>query len=415
MALWDALRHRDFRFFYVGQSVSFVGDTMFFLAMSWQVLELGGTAATLGLVTGAYMLAQVALLLLGGVLVDRFPRRSLLLLSDVGQGALAGGLAALAWQGLLTFPLLVGFALGFGAFSAVAMPAMGAFVPETVPAPALPSATSLYQGTRSVAQMVGPLVGGLLVAGPGPAAAFGLNAATFAFAVAMTLFTRGGPPPPRRPWTMTRDVREGVRYVAGQPWLWMTILAFGIINVMEAGPRNVALPVFVSDDLGLGAAAYGLVLAASAAGGLVGFVVVGSLPPLKHRGLVGYAATTLAGALFLLLAFVHSLPALLALSFLRSGLVAVFGIVWETAIGDSVDANVRGRVLSLDMLGSFVLLPVAMAGTGVVAESVGARWTFGVGGAAWCLVGLVGVLVPAAHRFQKKENGDAGPAAPRTP
>lgn len=401
VALWDALRHRDFRLFYVGQSVSFVGDTMFFLAMSWQVLELGGTAATLGLVTGAYMLAQVALLLLGGVLVDRFRRRDLILLSDAGQGALAGGLAVLAWQGLLTFPLLVGFALAFGAFSAVAMPAMGAFVPETVPAQVLPSATSLYQGTRSVAQMVGPLIGGLLVAGPGPGAAFGLNALTFLFAVALTLFTRGGPPPAARPWTMGRDVREGARYVAGQPWLWMTILAFGVINIMEAGPRNVALPVFVSGDLGMGAAAYGLVLAASAAGGLVGFVVVGSLPPLKHRGFVGYAATTAAGVLFLGLAFVHTLPALMALSFARSGLVAVFGIIWETAIGDSVDPAVRGRVLSLDMLGSFVLLPVAMAGTGVLTEAVGARWTFGVGGALWALVGAAGLLVPAAHRFRK--------------
>lgn len=200
---------------------------------------------------------------------------------------------------------------------------------------------------------------------------------------------------------MLRDVREGVRYVAGQPWLWMTILAFAVINVMDAGPRNVALPVFVDKDLGLDAAAYGLVLAASAAGGLAGFALVGSLPPLKHRGLVAYAATTGAGVLFLLYAFVTTLPLLLALSFLRMGLVAAFGIIWESALGDSVDPAVRGRVISLDMLGSFAFLPVAMAGTGVLAEAVGARWTFGVGGVLWALVGLAGLLVPAAHRFRK--------------
>lgn len=402
MALWDALKHRDFRLFYAGQSVSFLGDMMFLLALSWQVLAMGGGAATLGFVSGAYMLSQVALLLLGGVLVDRFRRRTLILVSDAGQGLLVATLALLAWMGLLTFPLLVVFALAFGAFAAVAMPAMGAFLPETVPAHALPSANSVYQGTRAVAQMVGPLLGGLLVAGPGPAAAFGADALTFAFSVAMTLLTRGGPPPAPRAWTMGRDVKEGVRYVAGQPWLWMTIVAFALINVMEAGPRNVAMPVFVRGDLGLDAAAYGLVLAASAAGGLAGFLLVGMRPPTTHRGLVGYLATTLGGVLFALVAFVHTLPVLMVLSFLRTGLVAAFSIIWETALGDSVDAEVRGRVISLDMLGSFALLPLAMAGTGALADAIGARWTFGLGGAAWALVGAVGLLVPAAHRFRRK-------------
>lgn len=405
MALLDAMRHRDFRLFYAGQSVSFLGDMIFFLAMAWQVLELGGTAATLGFVTGAYMAAQVALLLLGGVLVDRFPRRRLILASDIAQGLLAAGLAALAFTGALTIPVLVVLSLAFGAAAALAMPAMGAFLPETVPVHHLASANSLYQGTRTVAMMLGPLIGGFLVAGPGPAAAFAFDAVTFAASVGVTLLIRAGGTPVAKPWSMLQDTKEGLRYVARQPWLWMTILAFGIINVVEAGPRNVALPLFVSEDLGLDAAAFGLVLSASAAGALVGFLAVGAWTPTKHRGLVGYVATGVGGILLALVAFVQDLATLMALSFVKSACVAVFAIVWETAIGDSVDADVRGRVMSLDMLGSFLLLPFTMAATGLLADAWGPRWTFGVGGLVWALVALAGVLVPAAHRFRKVEEG----------
>lgn len=400
--LWDALRHRDFRLFYLGQSVSLVGDMVFYVALSWQVLELGGDATRLGIVLGAYMAAQVALLVVGGVVVDRFRRRNLLLASDVTQGTLVLALAALGFAGLLTFPLLVVFAILFGAAAAVAMPAMSAFVPETVPGHALASANSLYHGTRTVAMVAGPALGGLVIGVAGTAAAFALDAATFAVSIGFLVLTRGAPAPDVAGRTLVGDVREGFRYVLGVPWLWITIALFAVLNVAEAGPRNVSLPVLVADDLALDAGALGLVLSVQAIGGFLALLVVGSRPPSpERRGLVAYGAVVAAGVAFAAWAAAPGVAMLCAFAALKSAAMAVFTVTWETAIGDSVDPRVRGRVLSLDMLGSFVLLPVSMAATGAFTDAYGARLAFAIGGALIVACGLVGVLVPRARSFRK--------------
>lgn len=400
--LWDALKHRDFRLFYVGQSVSLVGDMMFYVALSWQVIELGGDATRLGVVIGAYMAAQVALLVVGGVVVDRFRRRNLLLVSDVTQGTLVLALAALGFAGLLTFPILVVFALLFGAAAAVAMPAMSAFVPETVPGHALASANSLYHGTRTVAMVAGPALGGLVIGLAGTSAAFAFDAATFTISIAFLLFTRGAPAPDVAGRTLVGDVKEGFRYVVGVPWLWITILLFAVVNVAEAGPRNVSLPVLVADDLALDAEALGLVLSVQAVGGFLALLVVGSRPPSpERRGLVAYATLGASGLAFAAWAFAPGIATLCAFALVKSAAMAIFSVTWETAIGDSVEAHLRGRVMSLDMLGSFILLPVSMAATGAFTDVYGARLAFAIGGALLVACGLVGLLVPKARVFRR--------------
>lgn len=402
LALLDALRHRDFRLLYVGQSVSFLGDMVFHVAVAWQVIELGGDATTLGIVMGAYMAAQVALLLAGGVIVDRFRRRDLLVLSDAVQGILVAGVAVLAFTGLLTIPILVVFALGFGAAAAVAMPALNAFVPETVPEAALASANGLHHGTRAVGMVVGPALGGVLIDVAGTGVAFAVDAATFAVSLALLAFTRGLPAPSTHGRTLLGDVRDGFRYVLGVPWLWITIVLFAILNVAEAGPRNVALPVLIAGDMGLDASALGLVLSAAAVGSLLAVLVVGNKPPSRaKRGLVAFVSVGVSGLFFALAGFAATLPLLMAAMFLKSAALAPFNLIWETAIGDSVDPQVRGRVVSLDMLGSFAFLPVSMAATGALADAVGARPTLVVGGVVVALCGLVGALLPAARRFER--------------
>lgn len=400
LALLRALRHRDFCMLYVGQSVSFLGDMVFHVALSWQVLLLGGDAATLGLVLSAYMAAQVALLLLGGVIVDRFPRRDLLLASDATQGALVAALAVLAFLGLLTLPILVAFALVFGAAAAIAMPALNAFVPETVPQGALASANSLHHGTRTVAMVAGPALGGLLIDTAGTGVAFALDAATFAVSLALLAFTRRVPAASRAGRTMLGDVREGFRYVLGVPWLWITIALFAAMNVAEAGPRNVALPLLVADELALDASALGLVLSASAVGSFLAVVAVGAFTPSREkRGLVGFLCVAASGVLFAFAGLATTLPMLMLAMLLKSAALAPFNLLWETAIGDSVEPSVRGRVISLDMLGSFAFLPVAMAGTGALSDALGPRVTFVAGGVVIALCGLAGALMPAARKF----------------
>lgn len=407
MALLSALRHRNFRLFFAGQAVSQVGDAVFSLAITAHVVSVSTDASALGLVLGVYLGAQVALLLVGGVVVDRLSRRAVLVASDVAQGALAAALAAATWLDLATVPVLAVFGGLFGAAQAVAMPALAAFVPETVPRESIPSANSLYQGTRQVTMLAGPALGGLLVLAGGVGAAYALNAVSFAASAVLLALARGLPRGERPGTHPLRDVLDGARYVMGMPWVWITVLLFALMNVAESGARSIALPFLVLDDMALGAESLGLTYSAAAVGAVAAYVVFGSRPPGSRAGLVAYAAIAVGGLSVLGLAFAPGLGAVLLLGVVRGASAATFILLWETALHQTVAPAMRGRVASLDLLGSFALLPLAMPLAAWTVDAAGTRATFLAAGVVIVALALVGMLVPKAHTFGEGEKAPA--------
>ncbi len=408
--LLEPLRHPSFRRFFAGQTVSQLGDFVFFVALPWQVLVLTDSIATLGGVFAAYFVAQLALLLVGGVLVDRFPRRRLVVLSDVLQGILVAGLAVLAHTGNLSVLSLYAFGALFGGAQAFAMPALSAFVPETVPASSLQSANSLYQGTRTLMAIGGPALGAVLIATAGTASAFAFDAATFAVSAALLASARTKRATPHRKHrSPVEDLREGWRYVAAVPWLWITIVLFAIVNAAEAGPRNVVLPAFVAFDLRGGAAAFGFALSAQAVGTLAGFLLPGFLPPVRDRGLVAYAMTAVMGLTILLFGFATALWQGYAIAFVHGFAVAIFSLMWATAMMEHVDEDVRGRAFSLDEFGSFALLPVSMGACGFLAAAFGASTVFVAGGLLVVACAAVGFVHKPARDFRRVEVSRPGP------
>ncbi|HTD80811.1 MAG TPA: MFS transporter [Thermoplasmata archaeon] len=400
-------RHPMFRRYFAGQAISQVGDFVFFVALPWQVLVLTGSAAELGGVYSTYFAAQLILLLAGGVLTDRVSRRALVVLSDVLQGILVGIVALLAGTGSLAIGHLYVFGALFGAAQAFAMPALSAFLPETVPKADLQAANSVYQGTRTLAFIGGPALGALLIAIGGTASAFAFDAVSFAVSAALLWSVRGGPstsgPRERKPPVLVQ-VREGWRYTARVPWLWITILLFAIVNAAEAGPRGAVLPAFVALDLRGGPTGIGLVLSTMAAGSLLGFFLPNFLPAIRYRGLVAYAATALFGASIALMAFSPNLIGILALGFVHGVAVAVFSLMWQTAMMEQVREDIRGRVFSLDELGSFVLLPFSFFVCGVLAVLFGPRVVLLAGGLIVMLCATAGLLYPPAHTFEAPRN-----------
>jgi DHA3 family tetracycline resistance protein-like MFS transporter len=395
-----------FRRYFAGQAISQVGDFVFFVALPWQVLVLTGSAADLGGVYSTYFAAQLILLLAGGVLTDRVSRRTLVVLSDVLQGILVGAVALLAGTGTIAVAHLYIFGALFGAAQAFAMPALSAFLPETVPKADLQAANSVYQGTRTLALIGGPALGALLIAVGGTPSAFAFDAASFAVSAVLLWSARAGITPPRsseRKPPVVAQVREGWRYVARVPWLWITILVFAIVNAAEAGPRGVVLPAFVALDLGGGPTAIGLVLSTMAAGSLVGFFLPSFLPPIRRRGLVAYAATALFGVSIALMAFSPNLVGILALGFVHGLAVAVFSLMWQTAMMEQVREDIRGRVFSLDELGSFVLLPFSFFACGILSVLYGPRLVLLGGGLIVMLCAAAGLLYLPAHRFEGPE------------
>jgi len=400
-SLLEPLRHPAFARFFAGQAVSQLGDYVFFVTLPWQVLVLGQSAAVLGGVVAAYFVAQLALLLLGGVIVDRFSRRRLVVLSDVLQGILVGLLAALAATGSLSVPALYVFGALFGGAQAFAMPALTAFLPETVPKAELQAANSLHQGTRTVMAILGPALGAVLIAAAGTAGAFAFDAATFAVSASLLATARTATPAPKRERrSPVADLKEGWRYVVAIPWLWITILAFAIVNAAEAGPRNVVLPAFVGVQLGGGATAIGLVFSLQAVGTLLGFVLPSALPPIRDRGFVAYGMTALLGVTILLLGFATALWQVLAIMFVHGFAVAVFSLMWATSMMEYVDEDVRGRVFSLDEFGSFALLPGSLVASGVLAVSFGAPLVFLSGGLVVVACAAAGLIHRPARTFR---------------
>ncbi len=391
-----------FRRYFAGQAISQVGDFVFFVALPWQVLVLTGSVADLGGVYSTYFAAQLILLVAGGVLTDRVSRRTLVVLSDVLQGVLVGVVALLAGTGMLAISQLYVFGALFGAAQAFAMPALSAFLPETVPKADIQAANSVYQGTRTLAFIGGPALGALLIALGGTTAAFAFDAISFAVSAVLLWSARGSstPRPRERKASVVVQVREGWRYVARIPWLWITILLFAIVNAAEAGPRGVVLPAFVALDLRGGPTAIGLVLSAMAAGSLVGFFLPNFLPKIRHRGLVAYIATALFGASIALMAFSPNLVGILGLGFAHGVAVAVFSLMWQTAMMEQVREDIRGRVFSLDEIGSFVLLPFSFFACGILAVLLGPRTVLLAGGLIVMLCAAAGLLYPPAHRFE---------------
>lgn len=417
-ALFAPLKHPVFRRFYLGQGISVLGDFAFVVAIAWQVLVLTGSTTQLGLVMGLYGLGQVALLLLAGVVIDRLPRRVLVVTLDLAQGVLVGILAFLSWTGVLAMWHLYVLGLAFGAAAAFAQPALSSFLPDTVPKEDIQSANSLYQATRFSSGIAGPALGAAVIALVGIPATFAFDALTFLVSAVLLATVRverevpiaealGPAAPLQHP---LQDLRDGFRYMLRFPWLWITVALFAFYNAVEAGPRNVLLPAYVGIQLHGGAAAVGLVQSALMAGVVAGYILPNLLPRVDRRGLVAYVGTAASGVFVLLLAYTGALWEVYVLALARGVAFATFGLQWETSVMEYVDESMRGRVFSLDMFGSFALVPISMAAIGFLADILSIQTVFFWSGVSMILLSLVGLLYPPAHRF-----GPAGVEAPAEP
>jgi MFS family permease len=186
------LRHRDFRLLWAGMTVSLVGDGIFLVAMAWQAYDLWNAPAALSILGIGMTIPTIAFLLPAGVLSDRLDRRLIMLTADVGRALVVATLAALSIADLLTFWQLVVLVGLYGIGTAFFIPAFDAIVPDVVPSDELPAANALDQFVRPIAlRLLGPALGGGLVAALGLGAAFSVDAASFvASTVAVFLMHR---------------------------------------------------------------------------------------------------------------------------------------------------------------------------------------------------------------------------------
>lgn len=370
------LRIRDFALLWTGMTISLVGSGISIVAMAWQVLQVSNRPSALGYVGAARFAPQIVFLLLGGVLTDRFERRRMMLAADTIRGLAIGALGVLSVTGHIALWHIVALVAVFGFGDALFGPAFGALVPEIVPAEQLVQANSLDQFVRPAAQLLGPALGGFLVAAWGPGNAFLVDAATFGCSLAALLAISARPilRDTNIQRSVRRELREGFAFVRRQPWLWGTLGAAAFGNI-AGGAVYVLLPYIVKNRLHDGAADLGLVFSVGAVGSILAALVLGQAGlPRRHIAfmLLTWGVAGLGAAVY---AFVGSLWEAMAISLAANALVACGSVVWGTLMHTLVPRPLLGRVTSVDWLVSVCLLPLSYAVIGPVAESVGTRPT----------------------------------------
>jgi len=386
----EPLRHRDFRLLWAGQTVSRLGNFVYAVALPFQILALGGSPLQLGLGAAINTGTMLAFLLLGGAIVDRLPRRRVILASDFAGGCVILAVAALGLAGALRIEHLYLASAFFGMTSAFFMPAMTAIIPELVPADVLQSGNAVNGLSRQTARVGGPIIGGLIVAVAGPPLAFAIDAATFFVSFIALWLAR----PPRRelpaPAPLLDQVRAGVSFTLSVPWLWITICIFALVNLGISGPLIVALPLLVRDVLHADARVYGAIGAAVGAGELCGTFLSGQFP-VRHTGIVMYVWAILTGVALAAVGLVAALPDIYVFACAQGLSLVGFGILWDTSLQRHVPRDMLGRVSSVDAFGSILLLPVGPLIFAALVERFGPADTFVIGGvtsAALCLAAL---------------------------
>jgi MFS family permease len=358
--VFHALRYRDFRLLFAGQTVSLIGDAAFLTALGWRTFTLVGSGR-FGIVLFCQATGLLATLLIGGALADRLSRRKMMIASDLARFVAVGALAGVDATGHLDFTLIVVLATLMGLGDGLFYPAFGGMVPLVVEPGAIPSANSLIGVARWSSLLVGPAFAAGIYGAAGSATVFGIDAASFLVSAALLRLTRTRAVEAAGGEGTLREIWSGVRYVAGVPWLWVTIALFSVVLMLQFAPQQVLLPKLIREHFGQGVGAYGLLTSLLGVGTVAGTLAFGQLQPRRRRGVISYVVWLLNS---LAIAGVVLSPWFwLACCFaVARGFCIGFGVaIWETMLMELVPAKLLSRVVSLDFFGSFGLMPVGLA------------------------------------------------------
>lgn len=390
---FQPLRHRDFALLWSGQAVSQLGDGVFTVTLALETLRVDPHAVGLSYVLAARLLPAVLFTLAGGVLVDRVPRRLVMLTSDVVRGTAVAIVTVLTATGAIHLSGLVCMALAFGLGDAVFFPAAMAITPELVPSDLLVGASALNGTSRQLAGvLIGPAIGGLLAGFLGTAWGFGIDAASFIISAAAVYAMKGRSAPVPTGESPLADLREGLRFCVSQPWLWVSTLGASLGNFVAFSPLGALIPLLVKDVLHGGGVALGLVLAAGGLGGLAATVLVGRGEPPRRRLVHLWIGWGLSGLGVLGLGFVPDVWLAGGVAFVTYGLDAYGSVMFNPLIQEGVPDALLGRVSAMDYLFGFALSPLGLVAGGAAADAIGVRPTLIGGGAITALTTLIPLL-----------------------
>ena len=384
-----ALRHRNYRLFFGGQSISLIGTWMTRIATSWLVYRLTGSAWLLGLVGFAGQIPSFLLAPFAGVLVDRWDRHRLLVVTQILAMLQSAALAALALAGVINIRHILALSLFQGLINAFDMPGRQAFVVEMVESRAdLANAIALNSSMVNAARLLGPSIAGGVIAAVGEGWCFALDAASYLAVIASLLLMRLAPRA-ARPEAAARgrvlpELREGLAYVARSAPIRSILLLLATVSLVGM-PYTVLMPIFASQILHGGPHTLGFLMAATGVGALGGAVYLASRETVLGLGRLIALMSALFGAGLIGFAYSRSLWLSLLLLLATGAGFMVQMAASNTILQTLVEDDKRGRVMSFYTMAFMGTAPFGSLFAGAVAHRIGAPATLALGGAG-CLL-----------------------------
>ncbi|KOU30300.1 membrane protein [Streptomyces sp. WM6373] len=376
--LLDPLRKRNFRCLAGGRMATYFANAMAPIVLSFAVLDLTGSLIDLGIVVGARSVANVALLLFGGVIADRLPRRLVLQGSSVAAGLAQAVIAASVLLGFASIPVLVVISVINGMVSALSLPAAAALVPQTVPHEMIRPANAVVRMAVNAGMVLGASTGGIVVGLAGPGWGIAVNAAVFLLAglCFAGLRAAGTPAAPAGPARPLAELREGWKEFTSRTWVWVVVLQFLVINAVVSGGLQVLGPTIA--DQSFGRTTWGLLLAAQTAGAFAGGFLAARTRP-RHALRIGAAVGAFEAVPLLALGTTSHVALLVAAMFINGVALEQLAVAWDVSLQENIPQERLARVYSYDALGSFVAIPIGEVAAGPVALHAGIDTTLVTG------------------------------------
>lgn len=387
-AMFRALQHRNYQYFFIGQLLSLIGTWMQSVAQAWLVYRLTDSTVLLGLISFSGQIPVFLLASVGGAIADKYDRQKILKITQTAAMILATALTVLTLTNTIEVWHLFVLAALLGIANAFDIPTRQAFIVEIVRREDLTNAIALNSSMFNGARIVGPAIAGLLVATVGEGWCFGINAVSY-IAVLTGLFLINIETKRRVeiPGSAISNIVEGFKFVAKTSPVRSLLLLLGIVSLMGS-PYAVLMPIFADQILKGGASGLGILMGASGIGALVAALALAARKSMK--GLGRWIAIASAGFGASIIAFSFSRSFWLSAAFL---VPAGFSMMIQMAASNTlvqsmVPDNLRGRVMAVYSMMFMGMAPLGAMLAGSLAENIGAPYTVALGGAA-CIVGSI--------------------------
>ncbi|MEH2115705.1 MFS transporter [Nostoc sp.] len=378
--LWKPLTVRNFLLLYIGETVSLLGDQFYIIALPWLTIQLTNSGITLGTVLMSAAIPRAVLMLFGGVVSDRFSPRLVMFVSNALRGLLIVLFAIIVALKITQLWHIYLFAVSFGIFDGFFIPASKSIIPSLVSKEQLIASNTLSQGTSQLILLIGPALGGLLIATAGIEVAFVIDAITFAITTITLLLMKRttakatalngelnqNSPSTKKTINLIAGMRDGFYYVWRNEPLRIFLLVLVILNFLFIGPLQVGMTSLAHSRFPGGAVALGIMQSAWGGGGLLGTLTLQFIPNLPKIGILLLTIASIQGFGLFLLGFIPNIV-LASITIVVLGFCScIFTVVGITWIQKQTQPEMLGRVMSLGMFSAFGVAPLSFALAGIL-------------------------------------------------